>query len=119
MDYYLKSRDEISCDLNDKDKKWTIKSNPMGEKDFSHFNTLILNQTLWVKRGFPILIHSKWNYIFNKQQKVLPKSLGGNSSFLVEIMAIIHAASKAFSHGWNCIWLESDSTTVISCLTFL
>ncbi|KAJ4717448.1 Ribonuclease H protein [Melia azedarach] len=43
-------------------------------------------------------------------------SLGHNTSFYAEIMAIIYAINQAAQRGWKFIWLESDSQAALSCL---
>ncbi|KAJ4710481.1 Ribonuclease H protein [Melia azedarach] len=44
-------------------------------------------------------------------------NLGCRSSLVAEIMGIIQGISYAAKRGWNFIWLESDSTLAIDCLS--
>ncbi|KAL6194704.1 hypothetical protein ACLB2K_035781 [Fragaria x ananassa] len=44
------------------------------------------------------------------------KGLGHNSAFYSKLMGVIIRVEYAFQFGWKCLWLESDSTSVITCI---
>ena len=45
------------------------------------------------------------------------QGLGTQTSFFSELMAVIIGVEFAFQYGWHHLWLESDSTAVLQCLS--
>ncbi|KAL6214491.1 hypothetical protein ACLB2K_013925 [Fragaria x ananassa] len=45
------------------------------------------------------------------------QSLGAQTPFFAELMAVILGVEFAFLFGWHHIWLESDSTTILQCIS--
>ncbi|PRQ38756.1 putative ribonuclease H-like domain-containing protein [Rosa chinensis] len=45
------------------------------------------------------------------------QGLGQHSAFFAELMGVIIGIEIAFRMGWHCIWLESDSTSVLACIS--
>ncbi|XP_024177862.1 uncharacterized protein LOC112183758 [Rosa chinensis] len=43
--------------------------------------------------------------------------LGNQTGFFAELMGVILGIDYAFQFGWRYIWLESDSTSVLACIT--
>ncbi|XP_024195655.1 uncharacterized protein LOC112198776 [Rosa chinensis] len=43
------------------------------------------------------------------------QGLGQHSAFYAELMGVIIGIEIAFRMGWHCIWLESDSMSVLAC----
>ncbi|PRQ22557.1 putative ribonuclease H-like domain, reverse transcriptase zinc-binding domain-containing protein [Rosa chinensis] len=44
------------------------------------------------------------------------QGLGHQTAFFAELMGVIIGIEFAFQFGWNSIWLESDSTSVLACI---
>ncbi|XP_004296004.1 PREDICTED: putative ribonuclease H protein At1g65750-like [Fragaria vesca subsp. vesca] len=45
------------------------------------------------------------------------QGLGTQTTFFVELMTVILGVEFAFHFGWHHIWLESDSTTILQCIS--
>ncbi|KAL6218963.1 hypothetical protein ACLB2K_012170 [Fragaria x ananassa] len=45
------------------------------------------------------------------------QGLGAQTAFFAELMAVILGVEFAFLFGWHHIWLESDSTTILQCIS--
>lgn len=46
------------------------------------------------------------------------QGLETETAFFAELMIVILGVEFAFHFGWHHIWLESDSTAVLQCLSF-